>query len=1141
MSTNHDNFFTISNNPSGFSLADAWVVLGGNYIVLEFAKTGVPPCATSTGGVGGGTPTCDLTEGVWQNSIPEMLFVATGGNFIGTIVQVTHEYRLLPDFRTVVLVKIRLPRTVAQTETVQIVPVVGPIATDGTSTVTFTGSTTTIRNYSCSDSSGAPTYALRTGASSYIKQVSPLLDASRVFNLSGGTLANGILTGTGLTVNTTRGTISQINTDPHFNNERGFQTDSNWIGKLQNFTGQGAAFTWYFAVRMSVGSTLFYSKVTESGGGTGPTIEDKPTPIGDLAFTVNTNNNSSVSYTSTDYWALSEPGKNHTLTWQQPGTDIVYTGDCSNRTYVFALRSDGTNISIHQGGGNTVEQVAHVASNATLDANSYYALRSFGQVKFAEFCHISRKVSDTDVQEHLAFLDKKYNTQAKAFYVDLNAGLDSNTGETTGSPYLTLEKALSRCLACYGDHVYIKNDGTNTRTNVLDLEYHESGVGPLGYSPEYPFVLGTYGTRTTRPAIDFDYGVSHYIRSNARNENISINGIHLLSTERDILHGSFAGQAALKTETDGYGIQLRASFNTQPCASSLQVSDCEIERCLRHPVSVENTSSSQHYGAKYSGVRKTLIHDCYNFNYMSENQSHEISSVNYGIAGIYTENLTGFSVEDLTFFRVGWSPDLVVDSGITNLSGDFNGTAILSSALFPFATAYEPWAGSNNSVHNIQRVRISEINGSPTEQFVFISSAIYYPGSGISYGLPVKSFGGILSNGNTCKFSVLDPLPKCYANCDIVFGNDMYGSLIVSDSIFLDSSGLNIFSTHSYYAYGCVSQDNQVGFQTASEYTKISTNYFGGSCGTNVIRKSPNAASNSLLSIRNHQFVDEVANMKRSIITSKFLGAVNLEITNNIFSGITTSAGVLGFGTLTNGLFSSGIYFNTNTAKMQRATVTKNTFHGIIGTCIAYFTTEQNNNNIQVQISRNIFDQQFEYGNFDWMYAFRNPFSAQSSFGWFVINFGGPTNKNIYSRLNGSTAPTTQDFASRLGAFVEDVTFQIWQNWAVTDSGDWANITYADEFRSLNTYNSDILGITESVGDFFESAIVAHEDGWDTSYSASEIISYIREGWRPTNLDQANYNNDYVGAVSFDFTPPTVTFNPAFGQSQTLFGYGKGM
>ena len=1151
--SSYDSFFSgIPSNSSGYSLTDAWVVSGGNYINLEFSRNFVPSCVTA--GVGS---TCDITEPHWASVISDIQFVSSSGNIICEVVHVSHEYRISAN-TTVVVLKLKTPRIVSRSESIFLPNIIGNIAQDESKnrSVTYSGGNRLIRNYSSVDQVGGISFGLRSGSSPYIKKSDPLLANGRVFRLSDSDVFNGSIEGEGVTVLSTRGFVTEIPSDPLFNGLKSFSTNNNWIGKLNSFSGAGSSFTWYAVVNIPEESDFSYSVVSETGGSQNGNLDEftrEPAP--QLKFIVTNNNSfnsgSGVNYALSNKWTISSITNSHRFQWGSP-TGVSPTGKISNRTLCIAIRSNGTEIWTHTFAGNILNVVNQSASNQTLSASEYYALRSAGNVKFSEFIHINRFVSDIEVKEHLSFLDDKYATKQSEFYVDPTLGSNLNNGTSSGTPFAGITTAISNCLAGAGDRIYLKNGEQFNLSSKIFPRVTPTSLAPLGYSPDYPFVISTYGSRALgRPILNYTGNVSHYIESNQAGENIAISGIHLKSNQRNILNGSFVGQQAMKAYENGFGIQFKPSVFSLVNSNSLFVSDCEIQNALRSGVSIIGQTSGVLSGGKYSSVLKTYFHDCYNAKYPSTNQEHSGSTGAYGVSGIYVEGVSGFYSGDNTFFRVGWSPHLVVDSGITSATGTYNSTTntIVSPALAGgFVQGYQSWQGASSSQsHNIQRVQFQSINGNPSDFFAFVSSGINVNPNTGEFGISLKAANfNSVPPGSTVVFSILDPMPKTVGNSNIIFGGSNAGPFIVSNNIFIDSSGYDVISSPSLYQSDCVSESNQFGTLTSSDYTKLSGNFYSSSCSDTfsaIVRKSPGGVNGSILTIGKNQVIDRSAVRNSFIQTPPDTGLVNLEIFNNIFSGSSQAEPNFNF---PNKKASAGIFFDKNLVNNARSQVRKNTFYSMHGTAIGYYTQDKSNSNLSVQMNRNIIDQVANY-DFEYFYAFQDPYFNIDSTAWNsgFINFGGTANRNIYSKQDSPTTPQTTDFASGIRFSIfnpADVSFNQWASFVFSDSSaEWTNIIYQDESRNLSVYTGSLgIGTTCAI-DFATNAISnSNTNGWNSLYSASEVLDFIRAGWTPTSLNQADYGGDYVGAVPFNFTPPAAEFLPFLVNNYTYFGYGRG-
>ena len=1137
-----DNFFNQPANSDGYYLSDAWVAFGGEYIYIEWTKDSA----------------AGFENERWVRTPEFFDFTATDGDFVGETLEIRHDFRSVPGDSTVVTITIKSPRIIAKDETVALVALssggFAGIASNFEQVSLPTDSDTTIRNYSMVTSAGALLTTVRTGTSPYFVQTDPETDPNFDFSMSDGTLntSEGLLEGTNLDLRTRRGAISMNVADEDFNGEKSFQGSGNWIGEMIDFTGFSGDFTWIFAVNMPVNSKFHYSLVEETGGsvdgpgginaGSGGTQFGGRPISTDLNAIFSFNSSAPVSYTITDYWTYDAALESHRFRWSSPTN--VGVGKITDRTHVFAIKYDSSagKITVYGGGGNPIDEINHTTTNPTLGANEYFAFRTENQAKFTEILNIDSAVDDVKIQEYLCYLDDKYATQSVAFYVDTVAGDDTSSGGESGA-LKTIEEALNRCMAASGDQVFIKYGQTLSSSSSIDMFPSDIQQAPIGYSPDHPFIFGGYGSRSGgRFVIDYDADVENYLNTNQHNENILIFGLNLKSSERDINSGSFVGQDTLKGLSDGYGIYKRSTGHLfQHSAEGMVVYDCEINNALRHGITSTSIFTTAANVNKYSAVVRTGIRNLYNANYMSINQNHAIGSSNYGIAGIFAEKIAGLHVQDCMFYRVGWSPDLYVDSGISvgTLFYAEGHQALTGNALFPYLTPYDHWEGSDFSDHNNQRILIHVKNGSPYSEIAYVSSGIDLV-TGSTLGIYTKS-PLLLADGDSCSIKVLDPFPRCSGNADIVIGDNSFGHMNVTESIFIESSGHNIVSNNSILQCDCISENNQFGTLMNSEYTKIKDNYFGGTSGTDIIRKAPN---NRSITIGDIEIIDEVSNhgwMIKSLNDSRILSA---DISGNIFS----RENGYGFEATKNSVpLNSAIHFDKNNSPYFNVNIEKNTFWSIPGMIIS-FSTENTNSSSSITYYKNILDQEIDYlsGSFgssasSYMYGFKDGFSNNFTNIWGPMNFGGATRRGIYNQRDLTNPPVGGMVLNFRPSFIyQNLGYAEWRALEASDFGDWVDVVYTDVPRSIAKYNSSQLAGSTSAIEFASNAFADNDISWSTEYTVEEVLSYIRTGWQPTNLDQVDYNNDYVGAVEFNFTPATTGFKPYFGNDGENFGFGKG-
>lgn len=1137
MSNRHDNFYDIATS-SGYEITDAWVSFGGKYINIEWSSSNITGITDET---------------YWFLTIGEVDFVASNGNFVGSVKSIKHDVRTSPDDAVVVSVIIEVPRTIDADETVTLISSVSSVFGFSSSFDRVDipqGTTMIIRNYSSVDSNGDINVRDRLGTSPYFKTSDPKQDTDYVSSVSDANInvSDGLLQGDNITLRTRRGGITTTETDTRFNDQKTFSGNGSWIGEIDGFSGYNDPFTLFFALRMEENSSFHYSLVSESGGSDGGPVvgpggsEIGIPPISEANIVASVlSSNTSITFEITDYWAIDETNQRHRFAWETPQN--VGLGKITDRVNVFALKSDGQRIKVFGPGGKPIDDVFQETSLPSLSGTDYLAFRSEGTVQFAEILHINSDLDEIKIQEYICHMEKTYETSSMNFYVSPATGDNANVGDMA-NPLQSISSAVSKCMIGAGDHIFLNAGESISSSPAIDLSPENTATAPLGYSPDYPFVLGLYGTRSSgRFEVDFNNDVETYINIPHQSDNIHINGLHLKSSERQILDGSYVGQDAIKALSGGYGIYHNTQGHLyQHSTESLYVSDTLIEDCLRYGICKSSGFINAIKGSKYSATYRTQMRNFYNGKYMSENQNHGIGSSDYGVAGIFAEMITGYHAQDNMFFRIGWSPDLELDSGISvgSLEYNSNAQAFTGISLFPYLTSYDNWEGSSYAFHNNQRLVITDIDGSPTNEMNFVSSGIDIVESTI--GIYLKDVPS-MSGGETCAIKILDPFPRSSGNADIVIGEKSFGNVVVCGNIYVESSGYNLVSNSGYYQNGCVSMNNQFGSLMSRDYSDFNMNYFGGSVGTSMIRKA--ADNNGGMSVGDVLISDErdrTGAYIRSVANSKITSSI---MNNNIFAR-SYSTGINGKSA--RAPHNSAIHFDKNLTQTLRCTIEKNTFYSIPGS-VFLFANENQTASAAMIIARNIMDQEIDYSDVAFgspadafVYGFRDPHTANYTNVWGPTSFGGQNDINIYNQENLASPPEF-DFVHHItpAPQLSNIGFNAWKIYEDSDFSEWTDVTYTDNTRDLGTYNSSQLnGITSSI-DFVSNAIAELGSGWTQGYSAESVNTYIREGFTPTNLDQANYQGDYVGAVEFNFTPATTGFSPFFGNNgSNNHGFGKG-
>lgn len=1150
-----DNFISQQTSTSSrWSLSDAWIVNGGKYICLEFTNT-------------------ISSSGVWNLATQNLTLESdSGGNLFASLKHVQYESRT---GETLVYLIGELSRIVSRTEIITM-PSTSQLATSTDGKHCLSTSQITVRNFSNCDSSGNPSYSLRSGSNTNNLKATDL-SASSSYSLVSTTVPSGGIWGN---LSTVIGDLTYNASDADFNNKPSITLSSEFIGKLNGFTLSPVSdsFTWFVVLRITDGSAFYISYVDEQGGTfVGSDLETIARPIRRFSpdawfVTTQLNLTNDITYDITNIWTVlnttTNKGKQEfDIANSSPRT--CETGNLKSRTITLGIRFDNSTdtVTFFTGNGNIISKTT-ISSLENFSGGDFFSIRTgLGTVKISEFRKFSTALTDNQIQEYTAFLDNKYGTNAKQIHIDLSSGNDTTGTGTSSLPYKTISKGLNDVVVGSGDQLLLKCGSSLTNSNEIVIDSPQSGT-PLGYSPDYPFVIGYYSTRSSgRPEIDFDISADSYIKINTKKDNVCLNGIYLHSSERVPYTASYGSMLTNLSagKGRGVGIEYDVSHDSNFIPSSFQIVDSDIANCFRHSVCLRSSSTTFPNQLKYSSARRNIIRESVNPSNVL-NQDHEpnlsaSSNYNFGIAGIYGESIGGCSILENIFYRIGWYPEFIVGyvTSATYASSDtsFTGLDILS---LPSAA----WNNASSEDDDIQRIKITLINASPANNKNGKIKSI------VSNKLSIKSDGASstgLLNGNTVNFQVIDGLPRNAGNADIVLMGkrtsgtqaatvefSCLGPYILANNIHMEPSGYLVLSHPSYYTNRNIAQNIQYGYQASPDYSTFEYNFIGGSVGTDQIRKSPKSRisgqEHSIGNINTSHYGTEHA---WHIKTPKNFRSKKIQINNNIVYipksyayGGSPSYDAPSFATYPPYYPSASIFIDsTPTGLGSFINIQKNTFHNIPGSVVIYAS---NNTSDDINIERNILDQEVTFTagtNGDrtsqFFYSFIDPFTTNTG-DYLIPSYGGTLNFNVYNRSNATSDPNlnsdvhilTQN--SSLDPF--DLTFQEWKD-ASSDDGIWKDIQYATSGRDLNLYAYDQLGFNTSAIDFITNAISVLDGGWSNAYSAENVLNYIRQGYVPTNLNKSDYNNDYVGAVEFT-SSGTPSFNVFYTKYTILHGFGRG-
>lgn len=1151
-----DNFITQQTPTSAvWTLSDGWIASGGRWCYLEFSNT-------------------RIANGTWF-SVENPNLSSDSGSVISTEIKSVHyENR---GTETVVYVACELSRVVDRSEVIT-VNISTPASTGSQfAAITFPS---VIRNYANCDINGGASFALRVGGSENTKKTDPsTITGNRLLMLRAedATASNinvGIWDGGTSKLNTEAGGMVLEASNLDFNNLPTIQLSTNFLGSIpEYYTNPNTQNDILYIVAFRPVSTTgqFHFCHTEISGGdpVDPVDPIIPSNVGDfqsgsIQSIFGLGQSLPETFTTRDFWSVF-----HTTDTSRIGLNIDTTqnttfklGNLESRICIAAVRWNGTTSTFYTYNGHELGKVDVSSGNipnlplgSETGEYDFFGIRTdTNAIDVAEvYCYettTNNAFTDKKISEYLAFLDNKYNTQAQEVYVDLTSGSDSNLG-TQASPYLTLPKAMESVAFGAGDHVLFNTGTTQALSTPLEIYPLGNTNAALGYSPDYPFVMGYYGTRSDgRVEHEFGYTVGKYVDIYGKNVNVAINGHKFFSPQRNPADPNYVGFASLAAITSGEGYGVNYNWNPELVYSpdSIQIMDCEIVDSSRHGISLrafsDETAPVFPSQFKFSSVRRTQIHDLFNV-YSTSNADHEPQEGNYGVAGVYSEGIGGLHMEDDLFFRCGWSNDLRV-SGISGAI--FNGVTTASDTELDAIAA-------NYHDTDLLRVELTNINGVATSGLYILID--YINGNTIAFREIPTEYN--LVGDDVIDFYITDGAPRNSACADVVIngistGNNSvvhhrsYGPYGLVNNVHLEASGYNVLSDSSYFTYNSILESNFYGLAMSPDYTFVDKCFFGGSLAeTDEMRKSPTSK-------RDAHYTGRVKTghyaCKHSwqIYYTDSVGTVSSTIKNNIFHlpSETNIQGTPNFDAdadYSRYFPSTFVWLDERTNGSVKASFTKNTLYTMPG---SMFLAAGSNPSDVITIDRNILQHETDFAPSnagELFYTFENPFTGNFS-EISSLNIGDYNNYSLIGATDGSNIPSikfetqldlidTIDNPNSVDAY--QWSFAKWKE-ETNDLGTYGTVGFITSARSIITYNGMSLGINQTQVNFATTAISVHASGWSEAYSADRVNEHIRYAFTPVTLSETTYNNDYIGAV--EFTSIGVTFASYFINRGSFSGYG---
>lgn len=1130
--------------------SDAWIPVGGHFLYVEFYNNRE---ISTNRWLLRDTPNIQTDDSTELRMTPKYITTENDGS--------------IDESRIVCVYK--LSRQVKRSETITITNFdIGFFAQNlSEGTAISTESTVNVRNYSNIAASGQVEYPQRIGASPNTKKTAPSTDPNLAFAF----------------------TTDSIVTD----NDAG-RANAKWVGTGDNLITDDRSFTRaigndatanglnanrFSAVSFNYLENTFFSPCTDSFTILfhGASLQRPVGNISNIEFGYGTDR---FDFERILFFEYNETGR-VTVEIDTVGVDVysrgypdINTGGAANSysTGPLGIRWNHLNATYdiftfngHKIASKTVtipknvEQVGDLKFGIKINQTRYSMHELYG---------ISAAISDEKIQEYCAYLDDRFQNRSKTIRVNPNMGSDSDVEQT--SDYRTLEFAMQNVHIGRGDRILFDSGTTAAISDengywITSASFEDKKS--IGYSPDYPFVIGSDSDVSTnsKPITSFSNDCKYFVRSELDTALMAIHNHRFVSEERDPSDASYVGFASIAfgpaTTGEGFGICYRGESSRIKQPDSVQIVDCEIANTTRHAVSLTQKGPQAASQLKYSGLYNCIIHDCWNPHSYKNTQFEPFTvTPNYGIAGIYTEGLHSLCVDGLLTFRVGWQPDVEI-GGVSGAIYDSTDLTLASVGISESFYFFEGWVSGASDFSDIQRIRIDNINGSPSGDTSVTLSSIAGITATINSAIPTAS------NNDVIDFTILDGAPRNSGLADIVFNGipntkndtgvlyESYGFYTVYNHISIESGGHTVISGGPFASNTFVVDSNQFGMLLpANNSSYAEFGFFGSTYGTDFVRKLPESQFDQPVVGRTDVPVYDSSQYGWFITYPKTLQIPYSEITRCIFNG-QEQTGFIGSENVdsddpTGNIYPSAcIAFDglelseresgkdgpiTTSSGSVRARFSKNTFRNMPGSFILVGTAGPG---YDITVERNIYDQEVAFASAgELLYNYKHPFIEDLTTE--VPSFSLQP-YNIFNRFDSNLI----DSLAIVNIETDDTrTFNQWKTLAA-DPIEWATVAYEDAgIRNVQTYNFASLGNSTSAVNFATNAIGAFSTGWQSSYSAISVFDYITAGYKPTNLFITNYEDDFIGAVAF--TATSAVEAPTFGIYYTgrtqLLGFGRG-
>lgn len=784
----------------------------------------------------------------------------------------------------------------------------------------------------------------------------------------------------------------------------------------------------------------------------------------------------------------------------------------------------------------------------------------FDGVTLAAMYGFRGRMTSEEIERFSFFLDNKYQTEAKRFYLNPETQVASqNRNGEEATPWKTFSEIPENALlGGSGDQIVIQS-GTSlggqdpiwfVGEKFYALTANQAGSNAplgynIGYSPEYPFFIGCTDAEN-RPVMDFDddratngplaYESSHYIRLTSQKANFATANLILTCPKRDAGGVSFAG-----VNLTGNAVSTFRGLNSAGIVKEdRRIGAGNTDRNIVFPnifegLQVQNTQI-EHQGTgvwlrPYGGTTygdhsnsvATAVYNCTMNNLWLTNQTFTSSSnpvVPEGhVSGVRIESGSFALIKANRFHQIG-KTSVELYSGVTGVTGVYEDAT-------RGVTVSESLSGQAGNSRPVVML-VSSVTAGVTEVKTYVNES---PSTiGKYFVLQTEAIDESVPD------LVIDQVglvtPNSWSNTAVWIGrgsrvdsqNALYGGAIIAENIITDTGG-GVFCSMPSLIENNVVQDAIIGINISTDLNMIVQNnaiiqtddYVGDeqaaqSDETNELQASSNEAYGRLVQ-KPHYDAMAGRNSVGIQIREDYLPTATetMQIRNNILASIREDASQKFVSVPDNGAtfgLNSGFLVYPGNINIRNNTV--------YGWASSQLTTINADTSLEVSgldVVLNIFE--------------TGPVSAatdRSNWAQIVSNSTlDPDGDDAENR--NSISPSAIDvernhFDTTDGGFDIRIN-QTVQRWAnnqyatnVSQTDIFGGVEFVGPTRSVQAYADEFYGVT-TLNSFYGS--VSRSSGISgATGSAGSVNDWIRNGFVPTNLQKANYSGSFVGALDFD-------------------------